>query len=87
MRSILDNISKRLFLIVTCSMMFLSLNVSAAVSPMEMMASAKVWVVLVILVWEYLIGKTKLVKANSTVEMVENIFKMVFGITKDDLKV
>jgi putative flippase GtrA len=87
MRKMLDFAKARIFLIVTMIMVCFSITANAAISPLEAMASAKVCVVLVIFIWEYLVGKTKLVKANSTVEMVENILKMIFGITSNDLKV
>jgi hypothetical protein len=86
MRAILDNISKRFFLITVVCTMFISLSLSAAVDPIAAMATSKPWVILAIMVWEYLVGKTKLVKANSTLEMIENILKMIFGIGQDDLK-
>lgn len=86
MRTILDNISKRLFLITVICMAFISLSVSAAVSPMEAMAQAKPWVIIAVIVFEYLVGKTKLVKANSTIEMIENFVKQIFGIGQEDLK-
>ena len=87
MRSMIDYFSKRLFLIVVIAGLTISITASAAISPVEIVTSAKPWVVLVVLIWEYLVGKTKVVKSNSTIELIESGVKKIFGITQDDLRV
>lgn len=39
-----------------------------------------VWVGLVVLVWEYMLSKTSIVKSNSTIDLVVAGVKKLFGI-------
>lgn len=89
MRSMLDSIQKRFLLIVVMALFCVSLTASAVttVPSLPSMDGVRIWVVLAILIWEYLVGKTKIVKSNSTIELVESFIKKIFGITSDDLKV
>lgn len=86
MRAILDAISKRFFLITVIMLLTISV-VHAAVTPIEIMATGKTYLIPLIFVWEYLVGKTTLVKANSTIEMVINFLKQILGISKSDLSI
>ena len=94
MRTMLDQVSKRLFLILT--MLFFSVVVFAGqahasdFSLEEISTKYGVWIGLVFLIVEYILGKTTLVKSGSTLELVINtaisLLKKVFGTSAGQLK-
>lgn len=94
MRTMLDQVSKRLFLILT--MLFFSVVVfagnahAADFSLEEISTKYGVWIGLVFLIVEYILGKTTLVKSGSTLELVINtaisLLKKVFGTSSGQLK-
>jgi len=74
--------------LLTVFLSFLSLTVLGQDVPVAepdkfatMMGEAGIWVTLVVMIVEYLIGASKL-KSNSTIEAVVNMLKMIFGSKK-----
>lgn len=52
----------------------------------KIIADYQVWAVLLIFIVEYLIANTKVIKANSTVDMIINIIKFIFQIRDEEEK-
>lgn len=94
MRSLLDLFSKRFFLIATTIMLMVTVfsfgPVYAGEFNVEEFASKyAVWIGLIFVVVEYILGKTELVKSGSTLELVINtivgLLKKFIGPNKSSL--
>mgnify|MGYP000654567455 CR=1 FL=1 len=57
-------------------------NVSAQATLPENVDQYSVYVGLVVLAVEYLIANTNLIKANSTIDMIINFIKSIFGLNR-----
>jgi hypothetical protein len=67
-------------------LVFLFMIVSFAAIAQDVPAEGKdwfkeagIWIGLLILIWEYIVGKTDYVKSNSTIEMAISFVKNLFG--------
>lgn len=94
MRSLLESISKRFFLLATMMLMvvvFTAMPVQAAEFSFEKFATDNaIWFGLFFVIIEYILGKTTLVKSGSTLELVINtvvgLLKKFFGPSTPVLK-
>lgn len=53
---------------------------------MEFVSEYKEYAFLLVFIVEYLIANTKAIKSNSTIDMVINIIKFIFGLDKKEVK-
>ena len=92
MRALLDSISKRFFLVVTTVMLLVAVTtVHAAEFSLDKFGTDNaIWIGLVFVIVEYILGKTTLVKSGSTLELVINtvvgLLKKFFGPNSSVLK-